>query len=133
MNDRSARRLVFTAVVEFGTALLLLADPALVVNLLLGAPADATVRVVSRCFGVALLALAVACWPGLGTGASASGPAMRAMLVYNALIALFLAYLGALRHVGGPLLWPAVALHAVVAVLLVTAARGQRPTQATDA
>jgi hypothetical protein len=34
------------------------------------------------------------------------------------LIALYLAYLGTLGHLGGSLLWPGVALHAVVALLL---------------
>ena len=46
-------------------------------------------------------------------------PALRAMLVYNVLIALFLVYLFKVGHLGGVLLWPGVALHAVVAVLLV--------------
>ena len=34
------------------------------------------------------------------------------------LIALFLAYLGAVEHVRGLLLWPAVAPHAIVALML---------------
>lgn len=46
------------------------------------------------------------------------------MLAYNALIALYLAYLAAAKQAGGLLLWPAILLHAVVAVLLVYAARG---------
>jgi hypothetical protein len=37
------------------------------------------------------------------------------MLVYNRLIALYLAYLGLVGHLGGP----AVALHAVIALLLI--------------
>ena len=41
------------------------------------------------------------------------------MLAYNVLIAPYLAALGAVRHQGGVLLWPAVALHAGVALLLV--------------
>ena len=40
-------------------------------------------------------------------------------LVYNVLIALFLVYLFKVGHLGGVLLWPAVVLHAVVALLLV--------------
>jgi hypothetical protein len=40
------------------------------------------------------------------------------MLTYNALIALFLAWFGAVERIGGILLWPAVALHAVVALAL---------------
>ena len=41
------------------------------------------------------------------------------MLTYNALVALYLACLGTVAHMGGVLLWPAVALHAAVALLLV--------------
>jgi hypothetical protein len=41
------------------------------------------------------------------------------MLLYNAGIALFLGYAGAAGPSSGILLWPAVALHAGVAVLLV--------------
>ena len=70
-----------------------------------------------RCFGIALLTLGLACWPGRQRAASGT-PAFRAMLIYNALIALYLAFLGTVRHRAGLLLWPAVALHAVVALLL---------------
>lgn len=41
------------------------------------------------------------------------------MFLYNLLIALFLAYLGTVGHYGGILLWPAVALHGVVGLLLL--------------
>ena len=48
------------------------------------------------------------------------------MLIYNALIALYLAYLYVVGHLGGALLWPGVALHAVVALLLVWTWRDER-------
>jgi len=44
------------------------------------------------------------------------------MLAYNALVALYLGYLGIVGHAWGALLWPAVALHAVVAAALVVVA-----------
>jgi hypothetical protein len=59
-------------------------------------------------------ALGLACWPGQ-RGDDSNLPALRAMLVYNRLIALYLAYLGLVGHLGGP----AVALHAVIALLLI--------------
>src|SRR5215471_14253826 len=62
-HDLMARILLFTAVVEIGTAVTLLINPALVVALLLGTAADVTVQVVGRCFGIALLALVAAWWP----------------------------------------------------------------------
>jgi hypothetical protein len=45
------------------------------------------------------------------------------MLAYNMLIALFLAYLSIVEHIGGVLLWPAVALHVAVAASLVWTSR----------
>ena len=56
--------------------------------------------------------------------AESGSPAFRAMLIYNVLIALYLAYLGAAEHLGGVLLWPGVALHAIVALLLVWTVAG---------
>jgi hypothetical protein len=48
------------------------------------------------------------------------------MLVYSVLIALLLAYVFQVAHLGGVLLWPAVALHAVVALLLIWTWLGER-------
>ncbi len=129
-----ARRkvLALSAVVETVTSLALIVAPALVVTLLLGTNDFGQLLPVARCFGVALLGLALACWP---SGLSAPGkgsPALRGMLTYNFLIALFLAYLGAVEPAGGILLWPAVALHAVVALMLAgswLSGAGSRPTQ----
>jgi hypothetical protein len=52
--------------------------------------------------------------------------AVAAMLIYNALIAFYLAYLFVAEHRGGVLLWPAVALHTAVAILLAWARRTER-------
>jgi len=110
--------LAFAAVVEAGTGLALIMDPAIVVRLLLGAELSGVGTVAGRCFGIALLALGMACWPGRNR-AEIGVAAFRGMLIYNALIALYLAYLGTAGYSGGLLLWPAVALHAVVALVLV--------------
>lgn len=82
-----------------------------------------------RCFGVALLALGLACWPAW-ENAESSQPAFVGMLTYNLLIAVYLAYLGLVAHLSGILLWPAVALHAVVASLLIRTSRDERPAGA---
>ncbi len=116
---------MFSSAAEFATALVLMFDPALVVKLLVGADITTIAVVVGRCFGITLLALSVACWPGRRQ-AEGSASAARGMLVYNALIALFLAYLFAAEHMSGILLWPAVVLHAVVALLLVGTRGGER-------
>jgi hypothetical protein len=75
--------------------------------------------------GIAIFALGLACWPS-AQHAEGGSPAFRGMLVYNVLIALFLVYLFKVGHLGGVLLWPAVALHAVVALLLIWMWRSER-------
>jgi hypothetical protein len=115
--------MAFSAVVETGTGLVLMIDPVLVVSLLLGESISGVALLLGRCFGVALLALGVACWPARST--EAGWPAFRAMLIYNLLIALYLAYLGTAGNLQGLLLWPAVALHAAVALALLWTRRGR--------
>jgi len=117
--------LAFAAVVEIGTSLALMIAPAIVAVLLLGAEIDGAGARLGRCFGIALLALGVACWPN-GERAEGGSQAFRAMLIYNALIAAYLAYLGAARHLGGVLLWPGVALHVAVVLWLAWAWRHSR-------
>src|SRR6266481_2586657 len=133
MSETSLNTLVkilaYAAIVEVGTGLVLIFDPAIVVTLLLGAGVSGAGTLLGRCFGIALLALGLACWPGRQRAGSGS-PAFRAMLLYNVLIALYLAYLGTVGHLGGLLLWPGVALHAVVALSLVWTWRDDRRTKA---
>ena len=137
MSERSLSTLMkilaFAAVVEVGTGLALMINPAIVVALLLGMEVSGAGAVLGRCFGVALLALGLACWPGRQR-AERGSPAFRAMLIYNVLIALYLAYLGTAEHLGGVLLWPGVALHAIVALLLVwtVVGPGGHPTPAVQ-
>jgi hypothetical protein len=122
--------LAFAAVAEAGTGLVLMVDPALVARLLLGAEVAGTGILLGRCFGIALLTLGLACWPDRRREAGGA-PAFRAMLIYNALIALYLAYLGAVAHLEGLLLWPAIVLHAAVASLLVWTWHTERRSRAT--
>ena len=123
--------LAFAAVVEVGTGLVLMIDPAIVVTLLLGTEVSGAGTLLARCFGIALLALGLACWPSRQLAESGS-PAFRAMLIYNVLISLYLAYLRTVGHLGGSLLSPGVGLHAVVALLLVWTWRDERRTKATN-
>jgi hypothetical protein len=113
--------LSFAAIVEIGTAVGLLVDPAIVVALLVRGEISDNWVVLARTLGITLLALGLACWPQrrATVGGSATPTALRGMLAYNGLVALYLGYAGLALHLGGPLLWPAVALHALVAVLLV--------------
>ena len=113
---RTERVIAFSATAEAITGIALVATPAFVGRALLGAELPASGLVVARCFGVALIALALAVWPDRGRATGA--PALRALLLYNGSIAAYLTWQGAYRHIGGMLLWPAVVLHAVLAVLL---------------
>ena len=92
--------LTIAAIAEAATGLALLVVPSLVGRLLLGAELTGVSIPVARVTGIALIALGVACWPGL--------TALCGMLTYNALATAFFAYLGIRGHWVGPLLWPAV-------------------------
>jgi hypothetical protein len=108
---------VFAAIVEIGTGLALMIDPALVIALLVGESKSTEGMQLGRLAGVALIALGLACWPSR-PGVESAAPAFRGLLFYNVLVALYLAYLGTLGHLSGLLLWPGVALHFVVALCL---------------
>ena len=108
------------AVIEAATGIALMIYPLLVVVLLLGVGVSGPGIAVSRVGGFALLSLGLACWPNLDS-AGANIPALRALLTYNLLTTLYLAYLGIDGQWVGSLLWPAVALHAVLTFLLARA------------
>jgi hypothetical protein len=103
------KALIFAAVAEAATGLALLIVPSLVGQLLLGAELTGIAIPVARVADIALIALGLACCPG---------PPLAGMLVYTALVMLYLAYIGLHGEWAGPLLWPAVAVHAVLALLL---------------
>ncbi|WP_130931552.1 hypothetical protein [Pseudomonas sp. Sample_24] len=103
--------LIFAAIIEAATGVGLLFIPSLVGQLLLGIDLSG---VIVRVAGIALIALAIACWPG---------PPILGMLIYNAAVALYLTYVGFLGDSSGVLLWPVVILHAVMTVLLIRATR----------
>lgn len=106
--------LAIAAIGEAATGLLLLAYPPIVVRLLFGAEiADAGI-VMCRLAGLALIGLGVACWPGKESSLSA----LRGMTSYSALATLYLAHVGIEGQWVGQLLWPAVAGHALLTLLL---------------
>ncbi len=102
--------LVLAAVGEAATGLALLVVPSLVGQLLLGEPLAGVAIPIARVAGIALVALAIACWPG---SSQRSG-----MLTYSVAVTLYLAYLGLAGGLGGVLLWPAVGLHVILTALL---------------
>ena len=114
-----------TALVEMPIGLLLLFSPALLVPFLLGASLDAPAAfVVARLAGAALLSLSGACWLARDDGPSrARRGLIAAMLLYNSTAAAVLANAGAGVRLVGVLMWPAVALHAVLAVWCIACLR----------
>lgn len=112
------KTLTFASIVEVATGLALMIDPRFVVALLVGPNTPVEDIPMGRLPGIAIFALGLACWPS-GSHAESGSPAFRGMLAYNVLIALFLVYLFKVGHLGGVLLWPAVVLHAAVALLLI--------------
>ena len=109
--------LTLTAIIEAATGLALMAVPFVVVRLLLGAEISGASIPLGRVAGFGLLSLGMACWPGRDPRAN-TAPALRAMLTYNSLATLYFLCLGIGGEWGGPLLWPAVALHGILSLLL---------------
>lgn len=118
------KTLAFASVAEIGTGLALMVDPAVVIRLLLGESATGIVIPIAQFLGVALFAFGIACWPNTQRSTHATA-AFRGMLTYNVAVAVFLGYQFIAGHVGGVLLWPAIVLHAVVAVLMLQAWRSE--------
>jgi hypothetical protein len=101
--------LVLAAVGEISTGLALLVVPSIVGRLLLGEELTGVAVPVARVAGIALIGLGVACWPGTP---------ILGMWIYSAAVALYLAFVGFGGGSGGMLLWPAVAVHFVLSLLL---------------
>ena len=102
--------LALAAVAEAATGVALIIAPLLVVRLLLGTELTGVAIPVARVTGIALIALGVGCWPG--------STAFCGMLTYGALVTAYLLDLAFGGEWVGPLLWPAVVLHAVLTLLL---------------
>ena len=119
MHPRLKIVLAVAAVSEAATGLALLAYPRVVVRLLLGAEIVGIGDVVSRFGGIGLIGLGVACWPN-----GSNRQPLQGMVIYGALAALYLAYIGVSGQ-GGVLLWPAVVIHALLIILLLRARSGK--------
>ena len=117
--------LVATALAETGVGLVLLLSPPLAARLLLGVSLDAPAAlIVGRIAGAALLSLGGACWLARDDGPSrARHGVVAAMLLYNCAAGAVLANAATAVRLVGVLMWPAVALHAVLAVWCIACLR----------
>jgi hypothetical protein len=113
--------LIITAMLEAVIGLALLLAPALPVSLLLGVVLETPgEQVVARVAGAALLALGLACWLARGEVRSRAGRGVvRAILLYNASAVAVLTHAGLGLGLFGVGLWPAVGLHAGLAIWCV--------------
>ena len=112
-----SRLLKLTAIVEVATGLALIAVPAIVVRLLLGAEISGASLPLGGVAGAALLALGVACWLARDDTQSRTARGLVvAMLIYNIVATAVLAFAGISLGLRGVVLWPAVVLHAAMGV-----------------
>ena len=119
VTDGRATRVVMRlgVAIELVTGLTLLVIPGVVIRVLIGADEGTTSTIVARVLGGALVGLGIA-------GASARGhtPERRIVLayvVYNISTATILAAASVAGTASGILLWPVVAVHALLALVLL--------------
>lgn len=113
--------LTVTAALEAGAGLALALWPSAVAVLLLGSSLDTPASLtLGRVAGVALFTLGVHCWLGRNDEQSnAARGLVVGMLIYNAAVATILAYAGIGLGLRSAALWPAVVVHAAMAVWCV--------------
>ena len=120
--------LIVTACVETLTGLCLLSLPAVVFDVILALdhPRVDTI-LVGRLVGAALFAIGVASWIARSdTLTHAHLGLLIGVLVYNALASILLVFAGVILQMAGALLWPAVALHGVLAIWCLSCLHSNR-------
>jgi len=117
--------LIVTAAAETAIGLALLGLPSVVASLLLGGSLDTPAAlVVARVTGAALISLGVACWLARNDQPSrAAAGLIAALLLYNAAALAVLVHAGLGLGLSGIGLWPAVLLHAALAIWCVACIR----------
>jgi hypothetical protein len=108
--------LAVASTLEAVTGLSLVIAPS-IVRFLLGTDISGAALVIARMAGLGLLSLGVACWPRI----DGTIPRLRVMLIYNLVATAGLGYLRFSSQSVGKLLLPALAVHAVLAILFIGA------------
>lgn len=113
--------LTMTAVIETGPGLLMVFLPSLAATLLFGSALDSPAGLTAgRSAGAALVAIGVASWLTRNDGHSrAARGLVAALTVYNASIVAIFAYAGLALGLSSTGFWPAVLVHAAMAVWCV--------------
>ncbi len=113
-----------SAGVEAVTGIFAVAAPSVLVWLVWAVPLTVGGNLVARVAGIALICLAIACWPSRSFHNETSS--VRALLAYNVLVAAFLIIIGIRTPFVGVLLWLVAVFHFVMSVLFVLAWRRAR-------
>jgi len=103
---------------EVLTGLGLVVAPSLLARLLFGSDLNAAGEATARIAGLVMLCLAAGCWP---PAAGAEPHPLAPLMALSWLAAAFLIVTGLIGANVGMLLWPAAALHVILAVLLTRA------------
>lgn len=123
-----------TAAFELLTGMALLTMPAFTTFFLLGASSDTPIAIaVTRVAGAALITIAIACWSArYNPGSRTITGLLVAMLFYNALVTLVLAYSAVTSSLMGVGFFPAVVAHVVLGIWSVACllrAKGEVPVK----
>ncbi len=110
--------LAVSAVIELGAGLALLCSPSAMALLLIGAPLETPAPlIVARIGGAGLFSLGIACWVSRPDDpARPPRGLIAAMLFYDLAAAAILAFAALADGLHGLALWPAVLLHALMAL-----------------
>jgi hypothetical protein len=106
--------LMLSSSLEVGTGLALITAPGLVAEVLLSTGLAPGGQAVGRVGGIALVSLAIACWP---RGEGEHPQPIVALFLYNLLAAFYLGYLRIGGEFNSFFLFPASALHGILALL----------------
>jgi hypothetical protein len=102
---------------EVLTGVALVATPSMLARLLFGSDLNEAGEATGRIAGLVMLCLALGCWPR-GDDDSGRQQALLPLMALSWLAAAFLILSGVIGANVGLLLWPATALHLILAVLL---------------
>jgi hypothetical protein len=115
-----SKLLLAAAGLELALGLILMIDPGIVTQLLLGEDLPGVGIALGRVAGFGFVAFGLACLPPRNVTSAAPRP-LQALLTYNVLVTLYLVWLGIGGSMAGVLLWPVAATHAILTFLLARA------------
>jgi hypothetical protein len=125
MNRRPLLRV--TAVVEVATGVALVVAPSAIVELLLGNGLSAPHSLVlARITGIALVSMGTACWLAANGPGQVGRALIAGMLLYNVGVSILLIHAALFLTIQGIALWPASALHLVLAAWCIASLRTGR-------